>query len=404
MTQTTHEDLLRSFARTTDEIFSLHEFEALLHAGRRLRIKYGVDVTAPHLHIGHAVNLWMMRRLQDLGHTVLFLIGDFTTRIGDPTGKSALRPVIPEEEIAANAERFIEQARMVLRFDDPDLLEIRHNAEWYDAMPAAELLRLSAQVTHARLISREMFQQRIANGDDIHMHELLYPVLQAYDSVMLKSDLTIVGSDQLFNEMLARSFQERFGQPPQVVITTKITPGIDGKAKQSKSLGNYIGLGHSPREKFGRAMSIPDDLILPYLSVYTDISEEMLAEIAARVASEPMACKLFLAHELVKRYHSVAVADAEQDWFLATFSARRTPEEMPEVGVEPGESAAFALVRRFFAGRKSNSEIRRLFRQGAISLDGKPLRDPDQSLAVSDGMVFRVGKRVWFRVRLESRP
>jgi tyrosyl-tRNA synthetase len=400
MAENTNDELLQSFARTTDEIFSLHELKELLDSGRRLRIKYGVDVTAPHLHIGHAVNLWMMRRLQDLGHTVLFLIGDFTTRIGDPTGKSALRPVIPEEEIVANAEHFVEQARMVLRFDDPDLLEIRHNAEWYDAMPAAELLRLTAHVTHARLISRDMFQQRIADGDDIHMHELLYPVLQAYDSVMLGSDLTIVGSDQLFNEMLARSFQERFGQCPQVVITTKITPGIDGRAKQSKSLGNYIGLGHSPREKFGRAMSIPDDLILPYLSVYTEASDAAIADVAARLASEPMACKLLLAHELVKRYHGAAVADAEREWFLATFSARRTPEEIPELGVEPGAWTAFALIQRFFAGRKSKSDIRRLFQQGGISLDGTPQRDPDQSVVPRDGMVFRVGKRTWFRVRL----
>lgn len=400
MLEATNDELLRSFARTTDEIFSLHELKGLLDSGRRLRIKYGVDVTAPHLHIGHAVNLWMMRRLQDMGHTVLFLIGDFTTRIGDPTGKSALRPVIPGEEIAANAAHFIEQARTVLRFDAPDLLEIRHNAEWYDAMPAAELLRLAAHVTHARLISRDMFQQRIADGDDIHMHELLYPVLQAYDSVMLESDLTIVGSDQLFNEMLARSFQERFGQRPQVIITTKITPGIDGKAKQSKSLGNYIGLGHSPREKFGRAMSIPDDLILPYLSVYTEAADAVIADVAARVADEPMACKLLLAHELVQRYHGAAVADAERDWFLATFSARQTPDVMPALSVEPGAWTAFALVQRFFAGRKSNSEIRRLFQQGGISLNGTPLRDPEQTLEQADGAVFRVGRRSWFRVRL----
>jgi len=326
MTEIANEELLHAFARTTEDIFSLEEFKDLLGSGRKMRIKYGVDVTAPHLHIGHAVNLWMMRHLQDLGHIVLFLIGDFTRRIGDPTGKSDLRPVIPEEEIAANAARFIEQARMVLRFDDPALLEIRHNAEWYDAMSAAELLKLTAHVTHARLISRDMFQQRMANGDDIHMHEMLYPVLQAYDSVMLESDLTIVGSDQLFNEMLARTFQDRLGQRPQVVITTKITPGIDGKAKQSKSLGNYIGLGHSPREKFGRAMSIPDELILPYLSVYTEAADAVIADVAARLTDEPMACKLLLAHELVQRYHGTAVADAERDWFLATFSARQTPE------------------------------------------------------------------------------
>jgi len=225
-------------------------------------------------------------------------------------------------------------------------------------------------------------------------------VLQAYDSVMLDSDLTIVGTDQLFNEVLARPFQERFGQSPQVVITTKITPGIDGKAKQSKSLGNYIGLGHSPREKFGRTMSIPDSLILPYLTVYTDVSEETLADVTARMKREPMACKLLLAHELVRRYHGAEVADAERGRFVATFSARQTPEEVPEISVEQGASTAFTLVQRFFAGRKSNSEIRRLFQQGGVSLNGAPLRNPDDSLDAQDGMVFRVGKRDWFRVRL----
>ncbi|HVU66979.1 MAG TPA: tyrosine--tRNA ligase, partial [Ktedonobacteraceae bacterium] len=274
----TNEELLASFARTTEEMFAPAEFTRLLASGRQLRIKYGVDVTAPYLHTGHAVNLWMMRQMQDMGHKVLFLIGDFTTRIGDPTDRDLLRPVLPAEEIERNAEAFIEQARMVLRFDDPALLEIRRNSEWYERTRAEELLRLFSMVTHARLIARDMFQARIQQGREIYTHELLYPILQGYDSVQLQADLTIIGSDQLFNEMLGRFYQERYGQSPQVIITTRITPGIDGKAKQSKSLGNYIGLGHSPREKFGRAMKLPDDLILTYLEVYTDVP---LRDIAA---------------------------------------------------------------------------------------------------------------------------
>jgi tyrosyl-tRNA synthetase len=365
-----------------------------------LRIKYGVDLTAPHLHIGHAVNLWMMRLLQDLGHKVIFLIGDATTRIGDPTGRNALRPIIPPQEIEANAQAFLAQARMVLRCDDPQLYEVRKNSEWYGRMSAVELLHLLSMVTHARLASRDMFRERVQQEQDIHMHEMIYPVLQGYDSFALKSDLTIIGSDQLFNEMMGRFYQERLGQPPQVIITTKITPGIDGKTKQSKSLGNYIGLGHSPRDKFGRVMTLPDHLIVSYLEVYTDVPLEFVAEIARQVASEPMKWKLFLAHEIVGRYHGTEIADREQEWFLSTFSARKTPADLPEIHVEPGEQPAFDIVKRYYAGQKSHSELRRLFEQGAVSLNQQVLRQVEQVVEVHDGDVFRVGKRTWFRLRV----
>ncbi len=394
-------DILEQFARTTEEIYTFQELERLLSSGRQLRIKYGVDLTAPYLHTGHAVNLWMMRMLQDLGHKVQFLIGDATTRIGDPSGRNTLRPIIPLEEIEANAEAFMEQARMVLRFDDPELYEIRRNSEWYDHMPASELLNLLSLVTHSRLASRDMFRERIRQGQDIHMHEMIYPVLQGYDSFKLKSDLTIIGTDQLFNEMMGRFYQEKLGQSPQVIITTKITPGIDGKAKQSKSLGNYIGLGHSPRDKFGRVMTLPDNLIASYLEVYTDVPLEVVAEIAAKVGREPMKWKLFLANEIVRRYHGKEVADKEQTWFVETFSARKIPEDMPEIVVKPGEQTAFELVKRFWGGKKSNSEIHRLFEQGAISLNGQTLREMEK-VEVRDDDVFRVGKRTWFRLRVNE--
>lgn len=392
--------ILERFARTTEEIFSLQELQQLLASGRQLRIKYGVDLTAPHLHLGHAVNLWMMRQLQDLGHKVLFLIGDATTRIGDPTGKNALRPLIPPAEIEANAQAFLAQARMVLRCDTPELYEVRRNSEWYENMSATELLRLLSMVTHARLASRDMFRERMQQGHDIHMHEMIYPVLQGYDSFALESDLTIIGSDQLFNEMMGRFYQERLGQQPQVIITTKITPGIDGKAKQSKSLGNYIGLSHSPRDKFGRVMTLPDHLIVSYLEVYTDVPLELIAEIAKQVGNEPMKWKLFLAHEIVRRYHGAEIADQEQEWFLRTFSARKTPGDIPEIQVELGKQPAFDLVKRFFGAQKSHRELRRLFEQGAVSLNEQVLRQAEQVVEVHDGDVFRVGKRTWFRLRV----
>jgi tyrosyl-tRNA synthetase len=393
--------LLDELARTTDEVVAPAELRRLLDSGRQIRIKYGVDVTAPYLHVGHAVNLWMMRRLQDCGHKVLLLIGDFTTRIGDPTGRSKTRPVIPEAEIAANAEQLIAQAGMVLRTDDPHLFEVRRNSEWYAGMSAGEILDLLSMVTHARLAARDMFQERQQQGTDVYMHELIYPILQGYDSFALQSDLTIVGTDQLYNEMLGRFYQERLGQRPQVIVTTTITPGLDGKAKQSKSLGNYVGLGHSPRDKYGRLMSLPDTLIADYLRVYTDVPLDQVAALEARAAREPLASKHFLAHAVVARYHGAAVADAEQRWFRETFSARQTPADVPELAVAGPSQTPFELVRRFFAGRKSNGELRRLFQQGAVSLDGRPVARPDQPLDLREGAVFRVGKRTWFRVRIE---
>ncbi len=395
------QNIVEQFSRTTEEIFSLPELQRLLASGRQLRIKYGVDLTAPHLHIGHAVNLWMMRALQDLGHKVQFLIGDATTRIGDPTGKNTLRPVIPPAEIEANAQAFLAQARMVLRCDTPELYEVRRNSEWYDRMSAVELTRLLSMVTHARLASRDMFRERMQQGHDIHMHEMIYPVLQGYDSFALESDLTIIGSDQLFNEMMGRFYQERLGQAPQVIITTKITPGLDGKAKQSKSLGNYIGLSHSPRDKFGRVMTLPDHLIISYLEVYTDVPLERIAEIAQQVGNHPMKWKLFLAHKIVSRYHGAEIADQEQEWFLQTFSARKTPGVIPEIHVEPGEQPALDLLARYFGAQKSRSALRRLFEQGAISLNGQTLKQAEQIVAVHDGDVFRVGKRTWFRLRVD---
>jgi len=398
----TKKRLLESFARTTDEIFSLKEFEGLLDSKKKIRIKYGVDVTSPFLHIGHAVNLWMMRELQDLGHKVLFLIGDFTTQIGDPTGRSNTRPIIPQEEIDKNAGEFIRQAKMVLRFDDPDLLEIKRNSEWFSGYQLSEFLKLLSMVTHARLISRDMFQRRIEDQEDIYLHEMIYPILQGYDSYVLESDLTIIGSDQLFNEMLGRFYQQKFGQTPQVIITTKITQGIDGKAKQSKSLNNYIGLGHSPRDKFGRCMKIPDDLIVEYLKVYTKVSIKEISEIEKDIVSDPMKWKKFLAGEIIKRYHDEASAKSEREWFENTFSRKITPEDIPILELNSSQWVAIDLVNKYFVGSKSNSDLRRLFQQGAVSVNSEKISTFDARVEVSTNDIFKVGKRTWFKIKITS--
>ena len=395
--------LLKSFARTSEEIFSLNEFEELLKSGKQIRIKYGVDVTAPFLHIGHAVNLWMMRELQELGHKVIFLIGDFTTQIGDPTGRSDTRPIIPREEIEKNAEEFIRQAKMVLHFDDPNLLEIRKNSEWFSEYSLSDFLKLLAMVTHARLISRDMFQRRIEKQEDIYMHEMIYPILQGYDSYVLGSDLTIIGSDQLFNEMLGRFYQQKLGQKSQVIITTQITPGIDGKAKQSKSLDNYIGLSHSSRDKFGRSMKIPDELIVDYLKIYTDVPMGEISGIEKEISSDPMKWKKFLAREILKRYHNEADVQNEQEWFENTFSKKITPDDIPVLEVDESQWVAIDLVKKHFDKSKSNSELRRLFKQGAVSLNDRKISAFDEKVDVASEDVIKVGKRTWFKVHVEEK-
>lgn len=391
-----NEKLLEIFSRTTEEVFSMEEFKKKLESGKQLRVKYGVDVTAPTLHIGHAVNLWMLREIQDMGHKVQFLIGDFTTQIGDPTGKSKTRPMISKEEIDSNTESFINSVKSVLRFDDPNLIEIRRNSEWYDKIGVAEFLKLLSLVTHSKMISRDMFRKRIKESQDIYMHEMLYPVLQGYDSVMLKSDLTIVGADQLFNEMLGRVYQEKFGQQPQVVITTKVTPGIDGKEKQSKSIGNYIGLAHSPKDKFGRVMSIPDNLIIPYLEVYTTVPLDEIKILKKNLNQNPMGAKKYLAEKVVERYHGSEIASQERRWFENTFSSKNLPNDIRVID-DSSLVTVFDAILLYFRNKKTNSDIRRLFSQNAVSQNGSKITDIKTTL--SDGDLIKVGKRDWFKVK-----
>ncbi|WP_433166936.1 tyrosine--tRNA ligase [Kribbella sp. CA-247076] len=386
--------------RTTDTIVGEAELLDRLASGRPLRIKYGVDCTAPDLHIGHAVNLWMMRQLQDLGHQVVFLLGDLTTRVGDPTGRSETRPVLTPEQIETNARSFLEQVSIVLR-TDPEVFEVRRNSEWYDGMAVSELLSLLSQVTHAQLMVRDMFRDRVSAGREIAVHELVYPVLQGYDSFALRSDLTIVGSDQLFNEQLGRHFQQRLGAPPQVVITTTITPGLDGRAKQSKSLNNYVGLTDTPRDKFGKLMSIPDSLVESYARVYTELPLDTVAALgeAAAVGGPPARdAKLRLAAAVVTRYHGAGVARGELDAFNRTFSDGQQPADIPEVSV--GREAATVLeLLQTVRPADSRSELRRLVRQGAVTVDGTRVDDPDQVISLASDVLLKSGRRTWHRLR-----
>lgn len=382
-------------SRNLEEIITLDEFKKKIKEKKQLRIKYGVDVTNPMLHLGHAVNLWKMRELQEMGHKVVFLIGDFTSLIGDPTGKSQTRPRRTKEEIERDAREYQKQVLKILSADK-EVFEVRRNSEWYGKMKAEELLSLMSLITNARLMERDMFQKRAKEGKEIYEHEIVYPILQGYDSVMLKSDLTIIGSDQLFNEMVGRVYQEKFSQEPQIVMTTTITPGTDGGEKMSKSIGNFVAIMDSPREKFGKLMSIPDNLIVQYLKVYTQIplEEVVKTERELKDGANPRDAKLKLAYEIVKLYHGEKVSNSEHENFIKTFSKKEIPEEIKEVKVK-SKNILDVLVEVGFCSSKG--EARRNILQGGVTVSGEVVKD--FNFEVKPGDVIKKGKRHFVRVK-----
>ena len=398
-------EILKPLRRNIDSIIGEGELLAQLASGRSLRIKYGVDCTAPDLHLGHAVNLWMMRHLQEHGHRVVFLLGDTTTQIGDPTGKSETRPLLSREEIDRNAQAFIDQVSLVLH-TDPELFEVRRNSEWFDAMSVTELLSLFSMTTHSQLMSRDMFRERIAVGREIALHELTYPVLQGYDSFAMESDLTIVGSDQLFNEMMGRHYQHRLGAIPQTLITTRITPGLDGGPKQSKSLSNYVALLDDPSEKFGKLMSLPDTLVEEWATAYTEMTEANIERLAAAVAmrgANARDAKLELAEAIVCRYHGSESAIRSRVAFLSTFSDRNEPDDMPAI-TAPGRSVLPLDLLRLARPDLSNNALRRLLDQRAVRVNGIAVSEADGNVVLEPGSVLRVGPRVWWRISIEKQP
>ncbi len=387
------------FTRSVEDIITREELKKLLSEGRRLRVKHGIDATSPELHLGHAANLWKLRALQEAGHKAVILLGDTTTRIGDPTGKNKARPELSATIIKKNIKAIQRQAERIL-LGGPGLLEIRRSSEWYEKMSAPQFLKLLSYVTHARLIERDMFQARVKKGGEIFMHELIYPILQGYDSVMLKSDLTVIGSDQLFNEHMGRFLQEKFGQKPQVIVTLKILPGLEGGDKMSKSLGNYIGLSDTSQDKFGKTMRIPDVLIVSYLTAYTNVAFSKIKEIESklRAGKNPMEAKLFLAEAIVKRYHGVAAAKKERERFLNIFSKHELPEELPTKKVIQGPWQPIELLLRLGLA-SSKSEARRLLIQGAVKVGGQPIRNVGEKIKVHSGTVIQVGKRKFVKIR-----
>ena len=392
-------NLAEEISRLSEEIITKKELGALFNSRKKLRIKYGVDVTSPFLHLGHAVNLWLMRAFQERGHKVIFLIGDFTTTIGDPTGRTASRPVIAEKDIKKGAKEFIKQVSKIL-LTDKKVFEIRKNSEWFAKMKAKDLIGLMSLVTNSQLIRRDMFRKRIGGGGEIYEHEVIYPLLQGYDSVMVEADLTIIGSDQLFNEMMGRILQEKFKKVPQTIITTKITPGIGGGAKQSKSSGNYIALEDSAREKFGKVMSIPDDLIIKYFEVYSDVPLSQIKEIEQGLQKNkfnPKDAKMKLAEAIVSKYHSKKETSDARKFFVETFQKRKLPKSLPTIKLRSGELFRNILAIKGFA--LSNSEAARLIKAGAVEFDGVRLRDIHEKIT-KDG-ILRVGKKRFVRIEIK---
>ena len=393
------EDILACFERTADQFISKEEFTAKLRSSKKLRIKYRLDVKNSALHIGHAVNLWLLRCLQDAGHKAVIVFSDFTSRTGHLGGQLENIVDIPAEEIESHIADLTQQVKTILR-PDPGLLEIRRNSEWYAEMSVREMINLFSLVTHAKLISRDAFQMRIAESREIHINEMVYPILQGYDSYMMQSDISLAGSDNMFNESIGRLLQEKHQKKPQTIVTTIVTPGIDGRQKQSQRRHNDILLTHSPRDKFGRVMSIPDALIEPYLRIYTDLPPE---EITRIMKTGPRDAKIALASALVKRYHGADIAAQERDWFDNTISKGYIPDDLPALILSTSDMEALDLVALARPG-KSKSDSRRLIQQGGIELNGRKITRPEQGLFLKSNDTLQVGKLHWYRLRIEEPP
>jgi tyrosyl-tRNA synthetase len=376
-----------------------------LARGTPLRVKLGIDPTASDIHLGFAVVLRKLRQFQDLGHTAVLILGDFTARVGDPTGRSATRPRLAPEQIEANLATYQGQAGLILR---PDRLEIRRNSEWLGALGADGLLGLAGRATVAQMLERDDFSKRYAAGQPISVMELLYPLLQGYDSVVVRADVELGGSDQLFNNLVGRELQEKEGQEPQVVLTTPLLEGLDGVNKMSKSLGNYIGITEPPAEQFGKVMSIPDSLLPRYMLLATGWHPDRVEAETARLASgelHPNAAKRLLARTIVDLYHGDGAGTAAEAAFDQVFKKHEVPDDVPEFELRPDHlvDGCIRLPRlvALTGLAASNSEARRKITEGAVRLNGERLTDPETEVApadLGDGLL-QLGRRSWARVR-----
>ncbi|MDQ7840048.1 MAG: tyrosine--tRNA ligase [bacterium] len=397
------EQLLR-LRRGCAEIISEEDLLAKLRLLRPLRVKLGLDPSAPDLHLGTAIVLRKMRQFQDLGHEVIIVIGDFTAMIGDPTGKKQSRPMLSPEEIASNAQTYREQYGLIL---DPSRTRVTFNSQWLGALSFADVIRLTSRVTVARILERDDFTTRLRSGVPIHMHELLYPICQAYDSVALEADVELGGTDQKFNNLMGRDLQREVGQPPQVVVLTPLLPGLDGVEKMSKSLGNAIGITEPSSEMFGKAMSIPDALMADYFEYATDVPMEEVAAIRQGLEDgsvHPRDAKRRLAGAIVALWHGEEAAHSAGAAFERLFVGKELPDEIPEAYVPADEApdGRIRLIRLLVVTglAESNSEARRLISQGGVSVDGGRIHDVEAIVPARQGLVVQVGRRRFARITI----
>ncbi len=385
----------------TDRVETAAELEARLarsrREGRPLRVKYGIDATGPEIHLGFAVGLRKLRQFQAAGHLAVPIVGDFTARIGDPSGRSRTRPQLTDEDVRRNMERYKEQ---IFRILDPARCEFRYNAEWSDPLKAADVIRIASKYTVARIIEREDFRTRLDRGIPIHMHELLYPLFQGFDSVAVQADVELGGADQYWNLLVGRELQREFGQEPQVVMTMPLLLGLDGVQKMSKSYGNYVGITEPPREMFGKLMSIPDSLILDYFRLCTNRSAEEVSAIEHRLKSgeNPRDIKEQLARDIITIYHTAEAAEDAAAEFGRVFREKSLPDQIPEFAIP---SAGLSIVDIITSAGllSSRSETRRKLAEGAVQLNGQRVTDPTLLVQVSDRpLVLKVGKRRFLRL------
>ncbi len=399
---TSTEEALALIKRGAEEILLESELVKKLEEGRPLRIKAGFDPTAPDLHLGHTVLINKLRQFQELGHEVLFLIGDFTGMIGDPTGKNTTRPPLTREEVQDNAKSYTQQIFKIL---DPEKTTVMFNSTWMSDMSAADMISLAAKHTVARMLERDDFNNRYKSGQPIAIHEFLYPLVQGYDSVVMKADVELGGTDQKFNLLVGRELQKQHGQAPQVILTMPILEGLDGVQKMSKSLNNYIGIDEAPGEIFGKLMSISDELMWRYFELLsfrsTDELEQFRKDIVA--GANPRDIKFKLAIEIVARFHSEELAQKAQKEFVARFQKGAMPEDIQEFDYDSGnEDEAWIVPICTSAGlTSSNSEAIRMINSGAVKLDGEKVTDKDKKIASGNTFILQVGKRKFARVTVK---
>jgi tyrosyl-tRNA synthetase len=389
------EKISQLLSRNVENVIEKDHLQKALESGKKLRVKLGIDPTSPDLHIGHAVVLRKLKEFQDLGHQIVLIIGDFTAQIGDPSGRDKTRPPLTAKDVKTNMNGYLDQASKII---DIKKSEVRFNSVWLDKLNGASLVRLLDAVSLQQIIEREDFQKRLSSHHSIRMHELLYPIMQAYDSVSIKADVELGGTDQLFNLLVGRSLMGKFDTQPQDIVTVPLLVGLDGERKMSKSYGNYIGLKDTPEDMFGKTMSLPDALVEKYFAFCTDIPEKEVKALKKELGPKELKERLGL--EIVKIYHGEKAAQKAQENFEKLFSKKEIPDDIPELKLKTRQISAIDLIVASDTA-KSKSDARRLIEQGGFEFDGETIRNPQDILNIESGKIVRIGKKRFYKVKLQ---